>query len=96
MKPQTSLTMTSLRPGSTPGISRSAMRTKGSSSIASGVSMRMRTTPSAARRNAYGSLSPVGRMPIAKNPARASSRSASATAMLASPTGSASPAKRGQ
>jgi hypothetical protein len=51
--------------------------------------------PSAWRRSANGSLSPVGSWPMANRPASVSSLSASATTTPTSLRGSASPAKRG-
>ncbi len=51
--------------------------------------------PSAARRRAYGSLLPVGSMPMPKIPTRVSSLSATATAAPVKVTGSSAPAPRG-
>ncbi|MOA20342.1 hypothetical protein D3C78_1407820 [compost metagenome] len=58
-------------------------------------SIRIRNTPSAARRSAYGSLLPVGSMPIPKIPTRVSSLSAMATAAPVRVLGSSAPAPRG-
>jgi hypothetical protein len=58
-------------------------------------SISMRSTPSAWRRSANGSLSPVGCRPMAQMPTRVSSLSASATAVPVTVDGRASPAKRG-
>src|SRR5450830_99247 len=55
----------------------------------------IRSTPSAWRRSANGSLSPVGARPIAQMPTRVSSLSASATAVPVAVVGRLSPAKRG-
>ncbi|MNN45165.1 hypothetical protein D3C81_1594850 [compost metagenome] len=67
-----------------------------SSGTASGRSISMRRMPSAWRRSANGSLSPVGWRPMPQMPTSVSSLSASATAVLTAPSGSASPAKRGR
>ncbi|MCY1242377.1 hypothetical protein D9M72_553350 [compost metagenome] len=63
---------------------------------ASGFSISMRRMPSAWRRSANGSFSPVGCRPMPQMPTSVSSLSASATAVLTEPSGSASPAKRGR
>src|SRR5450830_9389 len=58
-------------------------------------SSNMRSTPSAWRRSANGSLSPVGARPMAQMPTRVSSLSARATAVPVAVDGRLSPAKRG-
>ena len=55
----------------------------------------MRITPSAWRRSANGSRSPVGRLPMPNMPTSVSSLSASATTTPTGLRGSSSPAKRG-
>ena len=74
----------------------SAVRISSRRSSATPVSIRMRSTPSAARRSPNGSFAPVGFWPIAKMPTRVSSLSATASARPAPVAGRASPAKRGR
>ncbi len=72
-----------LRAGARPGPARQARRTRRRPAPAATAlrlrSIRMRITPSAARRRPNGSLSPVGAWPIPNMPTSVSSLSASAT-----------------
>ncbi|MNN39473.1 hypothetical protein D3C81_1535120 [compost metagenome] len=72
-----------------------ANSTAGVRSRSSCFSIRIRSTPRAARRKAYGSLLPVGSMPMPKIPTRVSSLSAMATAAPVRVCGSSAPAPRG-
>ena len=85
------------RPAPAPNRPRSAQRATSGAQVAAAASrsISMRITPSAWRRSANGSLSPVGSWPMPNMPTSVSSLSASATTTPTWLRGSASPAKRG-